>query len=88
MYRSPNHKLCRNLKLTLVNRDYMRPPILWSHGSYRPRAARRIMIPKADGGERPISVFCLENKIVQQGVVKVLEGIYENDFRGFSYTDL
>ena len=32
--------------------------------SYRPRAARRIMIPKADGGERPISVFCLEDKIV------------------------
>lgn len=53
--------------------------------SYRPRAARRIMIPKADGGERPISVFCLEDKIVQQAVVKVLEGIYENDFRGFSY---
>ena len=25
-------------------------------GGYRPRAARRIMIPKADGGERPISV--------------------------------
>lgn len=54
-------------------------------GSYRPRPARRIMIPKADGGERPISVFCLEDKVVKQVVVKVLEGIYENDFRGFSY---
>ncbi len=43
------------------------------------------MIPKADGGERPISVFCLEDKIVQQAVVKILEGIYENDFLGFSY---
>lgn len=28
MYRSPNHKLCRHIKLTLVNRDYMHPLIL------------------------------------------------------------
>ena len=54
-------------------------------GSYRARPARRVMVPKPDGGERPLSVLCLEDKIVQQAVVTVLEAIYAGDFLGFSY---
>ena len=54
-------------------------------GSYRARPAKRTYIPKADGSKRPLSVWCLEDKIVQQAVVSVLEAIYEEDFVGFSY---
>ena len=54
-------------------------------GSYRARPARRTMIPKADGTERPLSILCLEDKIVQQAVVSVLEAIFEESFMGFSY---
>jgi group II intron reverse transcriptase/maturase len=54
-------------------------------GSYRARPARRTYIPKPDGTERPLSIWCLEDKIVQQAVVFILEAIYEEDFVGFSY---
>ena len=54
-------------------------------GSYRARPARRSYIPKPDGTDRPLSILCLEDKIVQQAVVFVLEMIYEADFLGFSY---
>src|SRR6478736_661518 len=54
-------------------------------GSYRARPAKRSYIPKADGSKRPLSIWCLEDKIVQQAVVYVLEAIYEEDFLGLSY---
>jgi len=54
-------------------------------GSYRARPAKRSYIPKADGSKRPLSIWCLEDKIVQQAVVTVLGAIYEQDFVGFSY---
>ena len=51
----------------------------------RSRRHRATYIPKADGSKRPLSILCLEDKIVQQAVVYVLEAIYEEDFLGFSY---
>lgn len=54
-------------------------------GSYRARPVKRIYIPKADGRERPIGITTLEDKIVQRATVEVLNGIYEEDFKGFSY---
>jgi group II intron reverse transcriptase/maturase len=54
-------------------------------GSYRAHPARRTYIPKTDGTQRPLGIWCLEDKVVQQAVVTVLEAIYEEDFLGFSY---
>ena len=54
-------------------------------GAYRALPSRRVYIPKPDGGQRPLAVAAIEDKIVQRAAVVVLNAIYEADFLGFSY---
>lgn len=54
-------------------------------GAYRAKPSRRAYIPKPDGGQRPLGIASLEDKIVQSAVAGVLGAIYEVDFVGFSY---
>jgi RNA-directed DNA polymerase len=52
---------------------------------YRAQPLRRIYIPKEDGRKRPISIPALEDKIVQKATGRLLNAIYEQDFRACSY---
>lgn len=48
--------------------------------SYKPRPARRVEIPKGNGKTRPLSIYCYEDKLVQEALRRVLEAVFEPHF--------
>lgn len=48
--------------------------------SYKPKPARRVEIPKPNGKTRPLSIYCYEDKLVQEALRRILEAVYEPHF--------
>lgn len=53
--------------------------------SYKPLPARRVYIPKGKDEVRPLGISTIENKIVEKGITRILQSIYEMDFLDSSY---
>jgi RNA-directed DNA polymerase len=54
-------------------------------GTYQPIAVRRQMVPKTGGGERELGIPTVGDRLIQQGLLQILQPIFDPTFSDHSY---